>query len=260
MVLGAFAACSGGEIPIGTDQPSTCASNSDCPNNQACGSAHVCGIMCLSSADCPPNELCEGGACTKGGGSSSSSTSSSSSGTAGLEWYYTCGDIVCHGHTTQPVPACSTQTAGTPCTNAGVECDPGDNCNRLLKCAATDPRSAGCAISRARFKHDIRYLPEGELAHVRDDLMTMRLTTWRYNHEGDNGPEHLGFIIDDNPQSPSVDATGDRVDLYGYTSMAVAALQVQDKEIAGQRQQIAELQRAVDTLRAEVRACGSKSR
>jgi hypothetical protein len=267
VVVGAFAACNNGEISIGTDQPATCASNTDCPMGDMCGAAHVCGIGCVVSGDCPPNELCEGGVCTKGGGSSSSSSSGKSSSSSGstqvLDWYYTCGDPVCHGHTPHTgVPACTTEKAGTPCTTSGQECDPGDTCNSLLECASTDPTHGpgGCPISRARFKHDIRYLPDGELTRVKDDLMTMRLTTWRYNHEGETGREHLGFIIDDNPESPSVDASGDHVDLYGYTSMAVAALQVQDKQIAAQRQQIAELQKAVDALRTEVRACGAGSR
>jgi hypothetical protein len=277
VVVGAFAACSSNELPIGTDQPVTCATNTDCPQGDACGTAHVCGMSCLSSADCPPNELCEGGACTKPGGSSSSSSGGTGclssadcppnetcvsgvcTAPAGLQWYDTCGDPVCHGHTTQPFPACSTQMAGQPCTLAGVKCDPGDSCNRLLECASSNPATM-CPVSRARFKHDIRYLPDADLARVKDDLMTMRLSTWRYNNEGQAGREHLGFIIDDNPESPSVDASGDHVDLYGYTSMAVAAVQVQDKEIAAQRQKIESLERAIEALKNEVRTCKSTSR
>jgi hypothetical protein len=279
VVVGAFAACNSGDIPIGRDnQPITCKTDTDCPAGTTCGGANLCGLACVSDADCASGEVCDGGACTKGGGSSSSSSSGGTGCVADadcppseacvnhhcqlpLAYYYTCGDPSCHGHTAHPgVPACTTQQAGTPCTVANQECDPGDSCNSLLECAASDPtkQPGGCPISRARFKHDIRYLPDAELARVKDDLMTMKLSTWRYNHEGQAGREHLGFIIDDNPESPSVDASGDHVDLYGYTSMAVAALQVQDKEIAAQRQQIAALEKAVEALRAEVRSRTSK--
>jgi hypothetical protein len=219
-LLAPFAACNDGNIRIGQDdQP----------------------ISCAQSADCPPDEVCNNGMCV-----------------AIDRWFFTCGDPVCRGHSAHPgVAPCTTQMAGQPCTMSGQECDPGDSCNRLLECTNSDPTKqvGGCPISRARFKHDIRYLPDAELSRVHDDLMTMRLTTWRYDHEGAAGREHLGFIIDDNPESPSVDASGDHVDLYGYTSMAVAAVQVQDREIAAQKKQIEALQRSVDALRDEVRAC-----
>ena len=53
----------------------------------------------------------------------------------------------------------------------------------------------------------------------------------RYRYK--DGPErqHLGFIIEDVEPSPSVDSQHDQVDLYGYTSMAIAALQEQHHEI-----------------------------
>lgn len=50
----------------------------------------------------------------------------------------------------------------------------------------------------------------------------------------------LGFLIDDDPASPAVRPDGERVDLYGYTSLAIAALQEQQAEI--------------DALKAEVEA------
>lgn len=53
---------------------------------------------------------------------------------------------------------------------------------------------------------------------------------------------HLGFIVEDQPPSLSVDRGHDRVDLYGYMSMAIATMQVQDKEIAELKRQVHELQ------------------
>jgi hypothetical protein len=293
-LLGPFAACNSGNIPIGQDnKPIMCATSADCPPGDACATTQVCAPACAADADCPPNEACVSGVCEKPATGCLSNADCPPNETCvsgvckapaagclsdadcppnetcvsgvckqlsppSLQWFYTCGDPVCHGHTSHPgVASCTTEMPGQTCTTSGQECDPGDSCDRLLLCTTTDPTKnpGGCPISRARFKHDIRYLPEAALARLREDLMTMRLTTWRYNHEGEAGREHLGFIIDDNPDSPSVDASGDHVDLYGYTSMAVAAIQMQDRELAAQRKQIEALQRGIDALREEVRAC-----
>ena len=51
----------------------------------------------------------------------------------------------------------------------------------------------------------------------------------------------LGFIIDDVGPGPSVAPNGQTVDLYGYTSMAVATLQVQAQEIAELKAELAAL-------------------
>ena len=69
---------------------------------------------------------------------------------------------------------------------------------------------------------------EAELASLRDETLEMRLTTYRYSSDGS---KHLGFIVEDQPESMSVDRGHDRVDLYGYLSMVVATLQMQEKEI-----------------------------
>src|SRR6185503_8953559 len=113
-----------------------------------------------------------------------------------------------------------------------AQCDPINDCNALLVCATSDPKEqpGGGAIFLDRYKHDIRYLPEDELRRVHDDLVATPIATWRYNHEGQAGREHLGFIIDNNPKSPAVADGGQQVDLYGYASMAVAAIQVQEKQ------------------------------
>jgi hypothetical protein len=49
-----------------------------------------------------------------------------------------------------------------------------------------------------------------------------------YKHAPAAGPQ-LGFIIED--IEPSLAVSGDQVNLYGYLSMAVAAIQVQQREI-----------------------------
>jgi hypothetical protein len=68
----------------------------------------------------------------------------------------------------------------------------------------------------------------------------MHLATYEYKSEyGDPTEKHLGFIIEDQPQSLSVDRGHDRVDMYGYLSMVVATMQVQDKEIRELRRDLA---------------------
>ncbi len=68
----------------------------------------------------------------------------------------------------------------------------------------------------------------------------MRLATYNYKAQVDDpNPKHLGFIIEDNPRSsPAVDWSHYRVDLYGYLSMVVATMQVQEKEIADLRREL----------------------
>lgn len=163
-------------------------------------------------------------------------------GVTGLVWQSTCGDPVCKGWTDKGVPACATQEEGEPCTTDGAACDPKSFCNELLLCSDEDPKQqpGGCPISRATTKTDIRYATDGDLERLREDLMTFRLATWRYRSEATTGPERLGFVIEDVEPSPAVDGARDMVDLYGYLSMAVATIQVQQREL--------------DALRAEVRA------
>jgi hypothetical protein len=51
----------------------------------------------------------------------------------------------------------------------------------------------------------------------------------------------LGFIIDDVEPSVAIDPGRDMVDLYGYTSMAVAALQAQARDIEALKKEVARL-------------------
>ncbi|WP_437325242.1 hypothetical protein [Sorangium sp. So ce381] len=179
-----------------------------------------------------------------------------------LRWYLTCGDPVCSGHRPRDgVKPCTDEKEGAPCAEPDATCDPANDCNAQLLCTGDDPtqRPGGCPRSRARYKHDIRYLPETELARVRDELVATPLATWRYNHEGGHGREHLGFIIDDNPASPAVASDGDHVDLYGYTSMAVAAIQMQQKQIAALQRELAALRKELDSTRQAARPPASKA-
>jgi hypothetical protein len=165
---------------------------------------------------------------------------------ATLHWSYTCGDPVCGGWRAKAdVRLCSTEKSGDPCATSGDRCDPKDSCNRLLQCSTTDVRPGACPISRRETKRDIRYLGVEELRRYHDELLQMRLATWRY--KADPARERLGFIIDDHEQSVAVDAPRDMVDLYSYTSLAVATLQLQAREIADLHARLGKLERRVRT-------------
>ncbi len=169
-----------------------------------------------------------------------------------LTWYTTCGDPVCTvpdmgGWRSKPgVPLCTTEKVGDPCSPSGSECDPKSNCNDLLECTTSDPKMnpGGCPISRRRYKTDIEYLDGAGLARFAGELEKVRLATYKYKG---GGPTHLGFIIEDVEPSVSVDSPHDRVDLYGYTSLAVAALKLQQQKIATLEKEVAELKRSLST-------------
>lgn len=166
----------------------------------------------------------------------------SDGGTGTLTWYTTCGDPVCRGYTAPAgVPLCTTQKAGDACSSDGQRCDPKSDCNALLICAKTDPKTSpgGCPISRASAKREIAYVDDAMRQRLAHEIETTRLATYRYKT---GGPLRLGFLIDDQPLSMSVDPSRDMIDLYGYTSMAVAALQQQSKRIAALEAQLQTLQ------------------
>ncbi|MEO8181357.1 MAG: hypothetical protein ABI895_21175 [Deltaproteobacteria bacterium] len=90
-------------------------------------------------------------------------------------------------------------------------------------------------------------MSDAERLQYQRELLEMKLAIWRYKH--DPARKRLGIIIDDNEDSLAVDARRDQLDLYGYTSMAVAALQVQARDIAELKRQVAALKKAQATGR-----------
>jgi hypothetical protein len=138
------------------------------------------------------------------------------------------------------VPPCtSEQRSGVACPAAGVRCDPFLFCNSLRVCAANE-LAVRCPISQRAAKEGIAYLDADDARRVHDELMRYPLATWRYK-DAPRDHRQLGFVIEDVSPSAGVAADGAHVDLYGYTSMVVAALQVQAREIA-------RLHRRVDRL------------
>ena len=140
---------------------------------------------------------------------------------------------------------------GSSCSAAGEQCgtrNPDLNCGAVEQCDTHDPTTnpGGCPISSRAFKDGIRYVDGAGLKQLHDEILRLRLATYRYKPEvSDPSREHLGFIIEDTPPtSPAVDARRDHVDLYGYMSMLVATMQVQEKEIADLRRELAAAQSA----------------
>lgn len=226
-----FACPDGTRNPLDTNgclHTCECKTHQDlCANEPACGSA--CGPGTAPATD---RNGCLAPSCT-------CVPAPPDGGAGGLKLYYTCGDPVCRGYTGgSGAPLCTTETVGDACTVDGQKCDPQSDCNALVVCASSDPtmRTGGCPISRLRYKQDVHYLSPAELARYRDELLAMKLATWRYKH--DPSKERLGFMIDDNEGSAAVDGKRDLVDLYGYTSMAVATIQLQAQQIEALKSEI----------------------
>lgn len=106
------------------------------------------------------------------------------------------------------------------------------------------PGGSGCPVSRREFKRDIERLDQGALARIYDELRKIQLSTYHYKTDASGTPRHLGFIIDDTRTPYPVNADGMSVDLYGYMSMSVAAIQMQSREIDALRAEVAALRRA----------------
>lgn len=134
-------------------------------------------------------------------------------------------------------------------------CLVGQDCSNGQMCCGVGPTpnyhctSGACPISRRSFKKDIRYLEVGDIDELRRELLGYRLATYHYRTQKDDEAKHLGFIIDDVEPSASIDASGQRVDLYGYMSMAVATLQAQARQIAALEKQVKRLEQRLERKR-----------
>jgi hypothetical protein len=192
------------------------------------------------------------------GGNGSGGSGGNDAGQDSLKWFLTCGFPVCGGPS-QPadagLTACTNEKAGDPCSLRDATCDPHASCGEKLKCTDHDPRMqpGGCPISRARFKQDIAYLGPVELKRYSDQLLDIPLATYRYKDDP-SSRQQLGFIIEDVEPSLSVDAQRDRVDLYGYASMAVAALKVQAQELQALRRELHAQHKRIQELEAATKS------
>ncbi len=164
-----------------------------------------------------------------------------------------------------PCPGGNTCAAGTACCGASC-CDAAQVCCVVTagastwECLAVDggcPPGCvppNCPISSKRYKKDISYLTDADRAALRDDLVRLPLATFRYKSEAPAAPARLGFMVEDATSPACVAAPGDRVDLYGYTTMAVATLQAQEQELRELREELAAMRARVDALSRSPRA------
>jgi hypothetical protein len=136
--------------------------------------------------------------------------------------------------------AATCDAVGAPCTHRGLTCGDGaSSCGVILVCEDHDPRTGGCPISTATLKDGIAYVSEPDLARLHDETLALRLATYAYKPAaGDPSVRHLGFVVEDATESYAVDRGHDRADLYGYMSMVVATMQVQEREIQELRSEL----------------------
>ncbi len=134
---------------------------------------------------------------------------------------------------------------GTACSQDNQYCQYGDCNSTALRCESGTwhTQMTGCPISTSRYKEGIHYLSSDELHVLASETLETPLANYQYKI-GDSHPR-LGFIIEDNPGSPAVVHGKDRVDLYGYTSMAIATLQVQNHQIEKLEHEVTELRKLV---------------
>lgn len=139
---------------------------------------------------------------------------------------------------------------GLSCAVEGHQCSYGCEANMARTCqggvwvASTSP--GGCPISTRRAKRDIQYLDERQVDALAGDVMNTRLATYEYIDPALAGRRRLGFILEDRPAASfAADPERSQVDLYGYTSLVVAAMQAQ--------------QRRIDRLEAEIMALRAQS-
>jgi hypothetical protein len=136
---------------------------------------------------------------------------------------------------------------GSPCAMEDQTCDYGCEAGRRRLCADGVWTSAsapgGCPVSSRRFKRDVHYLDADEVEALGSEVLQTRLATYRYSDPALAGGTHLGFIIEDQPYSYAVDPERSQVDLYGYTSMLVAAMQAQQRRIDELEREVRDLRR-----------------
>ncbi len=150
----------------------------------------------------------------------------------------------CDSSGATPVCRCGT---GSACLDGNACASPLSGANQ---CGAVCCQGGNCPVSRREFKREIHQLNDDEVQRVYAQLREIKLTTYRYKGEPASDAPRLGFIIDDTASPYPVNPDGNSVNLYGYASMAVAAIQAQSQEIAALKAELARLRRQVNGPRA----------
>ncbi len=233
----------------GTDPRPGCRASATCSNGTWSLTKPDCAqlppVTCPATREAAAGQLCptDGAYCVYGDLSCACTncTDGPVAGCGGdLTWHCAApnADAACPAGIPLLGSACTTD--GKTCTYA---CGPGNA--RTCKSGAWYSADGGpCPISTRRAKKNIVYLSQVERQRVADKLARFKLATYEYRDPALAGKRHLGFIIEDVPgSSPAVARDGNMVDLYGYASMLVAAVQAQGQEIAKLKAELARLKR-----------------
>jgi hypothetical protein len=254
--VGLVAACGGStDVPVLQNTGSDLGAIIDAGTGKCGAAACSAGQLCCESADESCSPVCSnvtkcpvyGRPCKLP--ADDAGVVDSGPPTTNLTWYTTCGSPSCHPADPDAGPPVACPAIGSGCTSKGETCgNPATtDCGVIQVCDDHDPKGGvgGCPISTRKAKDDIAYVDAAALQRLHDETLQMRLATYRYKgpfvDPNDPNAKHLGFIVEDQPQSLSVDRGHDRVDIYGYMSMAVATMQVQEKEIAQLKKEIADV-------------------
>jgi hypothetical protein len=160
------------------------------------------------------------------------------------------GDLTWHCATPNADPACPAgiPLLGSACATADKTCTYACGTGGARSCrngAWYTANGGPCPVSARRAKKNIVYLDAAERERLGREIAAFKLATYEYRDPSLAGQRHLGFIIEDVPGSPAVDRDGNMVDLYGYASMLVAAVQAQGEEIAKLKAELARLKARV---------------
>jgi hypothetical protein len=236
---------------FGTDPRPACRITSTCAK----------GAWSMSLPDCPPlpsvtcpatREAASGKSCSSDGAYCSYDGLICACTNCTTSPVVTCGgDLTWHCEVPSADATCppATPLLGTACTKDGQTCTYkcGAGGARLCQQGAWYEASGGpCPVSSRRAKRDIVYLGARDRRRIAQELARFKLATYEYKDPALAGKRHLGFIIEDVPGSPAVDRDANMVDLYGYTSMLVAAVQAQSAEVARLKAELARLRRRLD--------------
>ena len=139
--------------------------------------------------------------------------------------------------------------AGSGGQTQNAFCDASEDSLASAPCSDSHRSLVAGPSSSRRSKEDVAYVSASALEKLSEAALDIRLATFRY--KGGDGSRHLGFIIEDSPAIPASDVAHGRVDLYGYTSMALAALQLQARHLE-------QIELEIDVLSNAVEALGGK--
>jgi hypothetical protein len=199
------------------------------------------------------------------GGSDGSSDSGGSCSVAPWEWPTTnleppwvtnsCPSGGCPGGTACVHAAIAGGVVDLGCAPVPGPCEGAPSCGCMgcvcgsgAPCGVDGPTDLVCetpTLSTRKAKTDIAYVTADQRAALAREALAIPLARYRYKTEAPDARRRLGFIIEDQPDpSPAVLSDRNHVDEYGYTSMLLATVQEQAKQIAELRERVDQLERA----------------